>query len=93
MFDLVCCCNSFDFYITEIGKKGFCILPYINGSGQFGFVLQGRSHDVDDKTGHHVTFQRVISFCPGCGKKLSDLIDENKSEVVKLYELHKDLIL
>lgn len=94
MTNLKCCCSSFDFYISEIGKKGFSVLIDKMPTGQLYFIQQGRSHNYDDKTNNsHVIFQRVINYCPSCGYKLSDLIDDNKSQINELYQRNKYLLL
>ncbi len=93
MSNIKYCCHFLEWRIEEVGKKGFSILVDKMPNGSYYFVQQGRSHDKDNLSGHHVTFQIAIHYCFGCGKKLSELIDDNKQEIAQLYELHKDLLM
>ncbi|MCB0610269.1 MAG: hypothetical protein KDD12_21275 [Lewinella sp.] len=74
------------------GQKGFSILPNRIGD-RFCFVMQGRSCDIEDKSGKEVVFQQVIHYCPWCGTELQLIIDQNRLEMKELVESNRGLIL
>ena len=86
------CCDLFSDQVNEAGLKGFSIIPTNIYTGEYHFVLQSRNLEPDDKTGKLYIIQQVIHYCPWCGSKLSDIIDINKPEIIKIAEKNKHLV-
>ena len=83
------CCVLFENLLSHAGEKGFAILPRV----QFGkkrFTLQGRPFEKDELSlilESTAELKRVVpvvsaillplKHCPGCGKLLDELIEQN----------------
>lgn len=93
MEDIKYCCDTFEWLISDKGKKGLSILP-VEIAQKYCFVLQSRSHDIDNiLVGNHIVFQQTIHFCPWCGTNLSELIENNKAKIAELSKLNKNIML
>ncbi len=81
------CCEGIELAVENINKKGLSISSSINSQGNLVISLVFRSHDMADdekftnliscfKDSEEVLefytqIERVILYCPWCGKKLS----------------------
>lgn len=88
------CCEIFSDFINEAGQKGFSIIPTdIYSLNKYHFVLQARNLDLNEKNGKLFIAQQTIHYCPWCGTKLSDIIDNNLSDIIKIADKNKSFIV
>lgn len=84
------CCNNFESNFNEAGKHGLSVLIKKDIDGYIYFVFQSRTIVNESR---QITFQNSIKYCPWCGTKLEDIIDENKKQVNEFVEKHKGLLI
>ena len=63
------CCAKLKSLLDSAGENGMALLPFIH-KGTIYFLVQSRS---EIKGKRLTVMEMVISYCPFCGKKLSQL--------------------
>jgi hypothetical protein len=98
------CCQCLENYVANAGQRGAAILVFRmpNGDG-LRFVLQSRGVAFEDeaKVGPiaselapvpyriNISCCGVIKHCPGCGRRLEDLVQPAKDDFFRLAQEHR----
>ena len=80
------CCNALKNSVASAGERGPAILAYARLHGQIGFVIQSRGVAYRDEPklkacpidiSINVSSEISVHFCPYCGHRLSELVEQN----------------
>ena len=98
------CCNCLQNYITSAGQRGASILVFkVPDKEELRFVLQSRGVAFEDegKLGPvpvetaplpysiNVSHCGIIKYCPGCGRRLQDLVEASREPFLRLADEHR----
>lgn len=99
------CCDALNWLISYAGKAGLSVVVRKLGDAP-AFAIQARAchADQEGRFAHlpkgvelpqplRIAVQTGIKYCPFCGTRLADLLDDRSVEVSRLIEAHRQLVL
>ena len=82
------CCPTLFTLMKEAGKKGYSVIPFQEeNTDDYNFIFQFRSVDskyYPENKANIVVAETVITYCPWCGTKLTEVAKVYKTEIDKL---------
>ena len=88
------CCAILKDHMQAAGRKGLSIIPVKNLQkvDEYVFFLQSRSHDAQEEISKHTVIDQAISYCPWCGKKLSDMVELDRHFISDMAKQNQHLV-
>ncbi|MDC1142300.1 hypothetical protein OAU50_04350 [Planctomycetota bacterium] len=87
------CCEGFTLLLSAEGQKGFAVLVRRLPTS-FNFVIQARFEPRESADGtRQGVVQTGLCYCPFCGTKLSELVDDFEGELAEKAILHEQYVL
>lgn len=87
-----CCSISADLF-DDAGRKGFALLPEKMDEGDYIIILQSRNLDIEAVEGKLTVIQRAIGYCPFCGSKFDEVIEQHIDEIESYANKNRKLLM